>query len=177
MCYFLNHANKEQTAKDIMRVYLRQILQQLDDFPDDVLAEYNKYKKSPVKSMPGASVYPRLLVSCVTRFFELYSNPVFILLDAYDELRNSQVEKERADLLNALSLVLKTKKAKLIVTTRPQHREELGRNFPDTTTLEIKANLADIDNFLDQRMSHLPLNPLLKSNVKAAIIEAGSDIW
>ena len=143
------------------------MLQQLVKIPDVVNAEYVKYTEDVHRSMPSLDTYMMLLTSCITEFFNLYANRVF---DAYDEFKNGENEvKERANLLSCLRHVCLNDHARLLITTRLHCREELRNNFPATGIMDIEADLADIDDYLNDRMQNVRLHPDLERTIKTSI--------
>lgn len=171
--FFFNHANRAQKSEDVIRVLLRQMVGQLEKIPDAINAEYFKYKTDPHKTMPSGDSYTKLLTACIDDFFKAYFNPVFILVDAYDEFKNAENErKERKVLLSCLRQLCLTDKTRILITTRPQYREELRIALPGQQIIDIEANPADVEKYLNQRIKHEPLSNELKDAIKATITEA-----
>jgi hypothetical protein len=60
------------------------MLGQFENVPENVLTEYKRSKTRAHQPIDHAT----LLTSCIKQFVHLYSSPVFVLIDAYDEFQN-----------------------------------------------------------------------------------------
>ena len=171
--FFFNHSDREQTAENVIRVLLRQLLDQLGKIPNDVRNEYSRYKNDPHKIMPDRDKYANMLKGSIEEFFKAKQNRIFILVDAYDELLSSKEERlekvaaERVAVRSCLAKLTETENAKVLITTRSQHREELKQSFVESNIVHIHGDLKDMTIYLENRME--PLN--LQDAMKVEIIE------
>jgi Cdc6-like AAA superfamily ATPase len=78
----------EQTAKELLESLVKQLLQGLSDFPENVKSFHEKHRKN--KSRPSLEEISSTLLSIT----KLYSR-VFILIDALDECRTSDGSRTR----------------------------------------------------------------------------------
>jgi len=127
--------------------------------------------------MPSLDKFASLLKASLQEFS---SSPSFILLDAYDEFRNSGDEEvQRSDLCSSLSEICRGGSARILITTRPQYRDALKDTFSESQIVVVKGDLIDVERHLDERMQPLKrLNNELKANIKKAILDANrEDAW
>jgi hypothetical protein len=142
-----------QTAEDVVRSLVKQLVSQLDGVPEKVK---NAYIGSRSCGDPSRGEFIALLRDC----FKVFST-VFILLDAFDEC----VDQERVELLRNFQQ-LPTSQLRLYITTRThllkdltfnkalQHLEESQEQHP--LELEIKARSGDIKRFLVGELESRP---------------------
>jgi hypothetical protein len=178
--YFVfNHFIRDQTAEDVIRFLLRQIVAQLPTVPANVCAEYSRFKQDPHKVMPKRDKFAALFKSSLDESAESFSCPSCILLDAYDEFRNDRhEEREREVLRSWLSDIARTSKAKILIMTRPHYSEELERNFADAQVAEFKGDIMDVKRYLDNELQPRKLNDGTKDLIKTTILEKNKqDPW
>jgi NACHT domain len=163
---------------------LKQALRQLHQVPQDVQNEYKRYKKDPHKIMPTREKYLSLLECCLQEYAKLSSNPVFVLIDAYDEFVNPEglEEQERAELRSSLVKLCETSSARILLTTRPQHLDQLKQTFVGSHAVtQILGNMDDIERYLEKRMeaeSDAKVNVRMKDMIKTTVLEANrKDPW
>lgn len=171
--FFFNHSNRDETAENVIRGWLRQVVAQLDKIPEAVSIEYDRFKKDPHRIMPNQQTFTRLLKSALEQF----SSPSFFILDAFDEFRNTtDEERQRGELCSALSALCETGFAKILITTRPQYRDELKDAFSNSQIAKVKGDLKDIEKYLDDQLQPLKhVNNELKVNIKKTILSANQD--
>jgi len=175
--FFFNVSNRDETAENVIRVLLRQIVAQLRRVPGEVNAEYSRFQNDPHKVKPSLDTLASLLRSSLQAFS---SSPSFILLDAYDEFRNADNDEgQRSDLCSSLSEICRDGSARILITTRPQYRDVLKDTFSESQIVVVKGDLIDVERHLDERMRPLKrLNNELKANIKKAILDANrEDAW
>jgi hypothetical protein len=106
-----------------------------------------------------------------------FSDGIFILVDAYDEFKNTENEsRERAKLWECLQQLCLTEKTKLFITTRYHFREDLQNCFIGAQITVIKGDLDDVTKYLTKRMEHMTLLPTLKKKIAAKILKR-TQIW
>jgi len=169
--FFFNHSNREETAENVIRVLLRQSVAQLPRIPGDVSAEYSRFINDPHRVMPSRKTLATLLISSLKEFS---SSPRFILLDAYDEFRNtSDEERQRTELCSLLSAICRSGLARILITTRPQCRQELKDALIGSQIAVVKGDSDDVEKYLDDQIMPLKrLNDELKANIKKTILDA-----
>jgi arginine utilization protein RocB len=146
--FFFNQSNQKQTAEEVIRVLLKQALRQLQQIPSEVQNEYKRYKKDPHKITPTREKYQSLLECSLQEFAKLSSNPVFVLMDAYDEFVNPEgfEEQERTELRSSLVKLCGLSSARILITTRPQHVNKLEDTFVGSrATSQILGDMDDIE--------------------------------
>jgi NACHT domain len=166
--FFFNHSNKNQKSGDVIRVLLTQMLGQFENVPENVLKEYKRSKTRAHQPIDHAA----LLTSCIKQFVHLYSSPVFVLIDAYDEFKNQGDEqKERAEFLSHLSQICQTEQAKVFITTRSHYGEDLRTTLNGVVT-ELESDTVDIEQYLDERLKDPTMSDELRKLAKSKIAEA-----
>jgi hypothetical protein len=182
--FYFNHLDQEQTAENITRVLLRQLLEQLDTIPNEIVSERSRYQKDPHKRMPDHATYEDLLKCSIDRFFEVNKNRVFILVDAYDELlgrkevKREDASRERGAVRSCLAKLTETGHAKVIITTRFHCFPELQASFPTSKVAEISGDLKDMATYLSDRMQFLNIQKSLKTEViRKLVTENEDDKW
>lgn len=170
--YFIfNHSNREQSAEDVIRFLLRQVVAQLPLVPPEVQTEYYKFKNDPHQVMPNKDKFRSLLRSSL-KHIATSSSP-HVLLDAYDEFRNGpEEEREREALRSCLSEISQAGLAKILITTRDHCQNELERALADSQVVEYKADLRDVERYLDLKLQSLKRKPGLKDVIRNTILEA-----
>jgi predicted metalloendopeptidase len=165
----------------VIRVLLRQLLDQLGKIPNDVRNEYSRYRNDPHKIMPDRDKYTSMLKGSIEEFFKAKQNRIFILVDAYDELLSSKEEKlervtaERVAVRSCLAKLTETENAKVLITTRFQHREELKQSFIDSNIVDIHGELKDMRIYLEIRIGPLDLQDPLKVEIIETILEKNAE--
>jgi hypothetical protein len=134
--------------------------------------------------MPDEDTYNAFLESCIKEFFHTNKTFVFILVDAYDELLSSKGEKfeeateQREKVHSFLSLLEQTGCAKILITTRPQHRQELRNNFPSSIVADVHGDLNDMRTYLSKRLARSTLPRALKDEIlDKLLLENEIDKW
>ena len=170
--FFFNHANRRQTAEDVIRFLLRQLVNQFRTVPQRIELEYKKYENDPHKLMPTQGKWVKLFIDCLEEFVRLFFSRVFILLDAYDEFYHEESEmKERADLLSYMQQISSIKDVRLFITSRIQYRGLLAQEF-SAPVAEIEVHVSDVDKYVVEQMQPRPLTPALKDKIKSTILNA-----
>ncbi len=182
--FFFNHSDRQQTAENVVRVLLRQLLCQLDTIPHQVQDEYARYKQDQHRRMPDRETYTLLLKHSIVGFFEANHNRVFILVDAYDELLSAKEERleqaveERAGICSCLSSLTDTGNVKILVTTRPQYGKELQHAFPKSKAVNLHGDFTDMEAYLRERLRRIYLHPSLKDHITDKLLQANEqDKW
>jgi hypothetical protein len=121
-----------------------------------------------------------LLKDCVCQLADESSNDIFILVDAFDEFQTKGNERtERRRLQNCLHELTETKKARLLITTRPEPLESLRSTFKNSAEVEIRADPGDIDKYIDKEMEGYlgSRNVELKESLKSRVRERSEGLY
>ena len=175
--FFFNHSTRDETAETVIRALLRQVVAQSPKVPVDVTTEYSRYVNDPHKVPTSRAKLASLLKLSLEQF---PSSPRFILIDAYDEFRNtSEQGLQTGQLCSDLSEVCGKDLAKILITTRPQCRHELKDTFSDSQIAAVKGDLIDVEKYLDGQIQPLKyLHNDLKSNIKKTILDTNQgEAW
>jgi len=152
-------------------------VEQFEDLPQSVYTAYTLAQKNNRGSPPNINTSTKLLNTCISEFFQTYSNPVFILLDAFDEFVNKhEQDRQRDDLLSSLAGLCREGHVKLLFTTRPQCREQLQDKFHDSVVIEATTDHNDVKKYLDTELKFSDLSDHLNNSIKSTIAEQAGDI-
>jgi hypothetical protein len=178
--YFVfNHSNKGETAENVIRFLLKAAVAQLPKVPDDVYNDYRAYERDPHKLPLETPRLESLLKSSLNELFNVTSSPSCILLDAYDEFSNVNVnaeKRERAELRNCLSEISRSQTTKIFITTRPHCISELQGDFIGPQVAEYKGDLVDVEHYLDvELLVRKDLTPNLKASIRITILETSKN--
>jgi len=174
----LHHSEAEQTAENVIRRLLRQIVEQLPEIPAVVRHAYSSYMESPDREEPAPELFMSLLKSSIEKLCQLNPGGVFILVDAYDEFRNRRYEvEERKSLLTYLSEILSCPGARIFISTREHGCLDLNTSFPNAPIAKVRGDLADRASYLDQRLADRSMSPGLKQTVKDTLLNASHEEW
>jgi hypothetical protein len=165
-------SNRVQTTNDVLRVLLKQLLEQCDEIPESVYSAF-----SSQSGAPDNDTLTRLFAMCLSAFSSMYSKPVFILLDAFDEFKNEKDERyQRKEFLLAISKFLNSGNVKVLVTTRPQNQGQLLTSFTGAVVKEVQTNRRDVEEYLDRQMVDLDLPPRLRDAIKEKITAQAGEL-
>ena len=160
---------------------LRQLLDQFDIIPKCVLNEYSRYNQDRRGGTPDRELYTKLLSNSIKEFFKAKGKPVFILVDAYDELLSSKEVKtaearaERLGVRSSLSLFARTDHVKVLITTREQYRKELQDTFPKSILANVRGDEDDMKQYLQTRLQLVPVQQSLKEEIVRKLLKANDD--
>jgi alpha-mannosidase len=147
--------------------------------PMSVKAEYWKYQDDEHRTTP-LDTLTTLLEDCIRQLADQTSNEVFILVDAFDEFQtegNKRAERKR--LRKFLYNLTETKKARLLITTRPEPLDYLRNCFKNSVIVEINADPGDIDKYIEKEMEDYtgPQNNDLKNSLKRIVKEGSKGLY
>ena len=167
LLFFFNHLIPNQEADDVLRVLLRQLLEQFEFLSPGILNECLDHKRKGSKV--GGKTWMELLKTAILEFHKISSNPVFILVDAYDEFLNRDNEDlQRRRFREYIGDLNATGKVSILITTRDPLDHELATGF-ESRNLKMQTDGEDIDKFLDSQIDPLNLNDKSKALVKGII--------
>ena len=178
LCSFLfKISDLQQTAENVVRIALRQLVEEFEDLPQSVYSAYTLAQKNDRGRSPSLNIATKLLNTCISDFFKTYSNPIFILLDAFDEFMNKREQDRQRDvLLSSLAGLCSEGHVKLLFTTRPQYRGQLQEKFHDSKAIEVKTDQNDVNKYLDLELKSSDLSDDLKKSIKSTIAAQAGDI-
>ena len=166
---YLKYNDPEQTLNNILADLLKQLVQEQETLPDILRELYQSYSDS--NNPPSLDDISAALLSSL----DMYSE-VFFIIDALDEcgdeIRWAMIEKLRE----------LEPKVRLLITSRFQGNidEEL-ENFK---RLEIKANKADIELFIDSQIQKnvnlrrvVEKSPSLRGDIKEGVVRTAKDMY
>jgi hypothetical protein len=144
--------------------------------PADVTDAFLKYESDSHQILPSTKDFSNLLLSSLRKGFQLYSSPLFLLLDAYDEFRNEEDEEtERAILCSCLSEISRANIAKIFITTRPHCAIDIYYIVENAEQIELHGNLRDVEQYLHRKMRFLHLSLIMKNLIAETILEANRE--
>lgn len=150
----------EQTIRNMLSVLVRQMFQERNHLPRDVEALYDKHCRR--KTSPSVNELEQLLHSLIQDYHK-----VFILMDAMDECMSD--ERDCTEFLDKIFDLQRSKNAiSLLVTTRWIPR--IIEHFGACPQLEIRARQEDIERYLDDNISRLPVKPHVKIKVDSSMV-------
>jgi hypothetical protein len=175
--FFFSHSDRTQTANSVIKALLRQILEQLDDIPKEVISEHYRYKHDRHRRMPERETYVRLLACSIEEFFKAKKNPVFILVDAYDELLSMKENArgavaEKLAVRSSLSVLSGTRCAKILITTRPHHCEELRDTFPNSRIVTVSGHQEDMTTYIKTQINPCLFPERLRNEIMDRLLES-----
>lgn len=155
----------EQKAEDLLSSLLKQLAQEWPFLPDSVQSLYVKHKDK--RTRPLFDEISKTLQAVAT----MYSR-VFIIVDALDECRSSDGDRERF-LSNIFNFQDKVQ-ANVFATSRPI--PEISAKFCGSLSLEIRAIDEDVQTYLASQIYRFPSfvarNLNLQDQIKSTIAKA-----
>jgi hypothetical protein len=175
--FYFDHSIKDQTAENVIRSLLVQLVRRSPKTPEDVLNEYKKRNDRTLKMED----YARLVIQCTKEFSKLFgSGRVFLLLDAYDEFLYDPALHDQGNSLPALHDQRKKfiaclqefsqAGAKVLTTTRSQYRSEIAETLQTPNILEIIPEPADVERFLRIQLQRDKFSEDLKKEIQKALL-------
>jgi hypothetical protein len=150
--YFDDHEAHNQTADDVIRSFLKQIVYQMNnsDVPKRLGSMFDIQMEKGNSAEPTRDQFVSLLGECLDKFVVVY-----MCIDAFDEC----AEDERLKLLHGLQQ-LPSHKFRLFLTGRtyvletPKMREDYETQIwlRDASFLEISATGSDIKTYLNEKL-------------------------
>jgi archaellum biogenesis ATPase FlaH len=172
--YFRYDNRTNQTAENVVRSFLQQLLYQFDVVPPSVSKAYEQSMKYGSKANPQ---YVELLTNCLEEFAR-----VFILIDALDEC----IDNDRQELLRIvenLQQVLESQ-VKLFITTRSHHYQKdliHKKSLQEAGVLEIEADTEDIKKYLKKKLENAPraenLTQEMRDNIMTTISSKAKGLY
>lgn len=165
IAYLYCSYQRQYEPTDLLASLLKQLVQEQPLVPEEVKSLYEHYKDK--RTRPSIEEISRVL-QIVTASY----STAFIILDALDECQVSNGGRSRF-LSYIFDLQAKTN-SRIFATSR--FIPDVIKDFEGSISLEIYANIEDVQKYLDGRMLELPLcvtrNRNLQEKIKAEIIKA-----
>jgi hypothetical protein len=158
---------QEQTPVNMLASILKQLVQAESTIPDTLGILYDIHLD--LGTRPTLDDIFEILTS------KLFSQRrIFLIVDALDEYMESDRSIEEGTLISKL-LILSHEAAYSLITTS-RFIPPIMKLFKDHPRIEIRANDADLEKFLRQRMGGLAAcvrkSPSLQSTIRSVIINA-----
>ncbi|KAK4154186.1 hypothetical protein C8A00DRAFT_14664 [Chaetomidium leptoderma] len=159
----------EQRAEDLLSSLLKQLSQGLHPLPDCVKTLYRAHENG--RTRPSLADVSKCLQDVAGRYAS-----TSVVVDALDEYRPHGSHSSNNTLVTELFALQERCGTNLFVTSRPVPEIEDQFAGPGVVSLEIRADKADIERYLDDNMSQLPKcvsrDPKLLKAIKEAIAAA-----
>ncbi|PMD49386.1 purine and uridine phosphorylase, partial [Hyaloscypha bicolor E] len=168
-----------QPPQAVLATLVKQLVQQLASIPEIVKRFYEDNKSRASSSLSTSSFFV-ILQSVISSFAR-----VFVVIDALDECQS------RSEILDSMARVQSEVGVYLFATTRPEKNihDEMKDLFRIHTLFEISASDHDVERYIDNHLSSLPLlrnkNQDLSSEattniigkIKSKIIQAANGVF
>jgi hypothetical protein len=135
--YFDYKSQHSQTAPDIARQLLRQLLAHQGDISTELETLYNK------NALPDLSACKSLLTTCARKFRTLYT-----VFDAFDECS----EENQKEVLNLFRDLSEFDVFRIMISSRPHLLPNLRDSVTDLSIITVTANVRDLKNYISRRL-------------------------
>ena len=155
----------QQKVDDLLASLLKQFIESQPSLLLNVKDLYNRHKAR--RTLPSVDEISRVLEATAAKY-----SRVFVVIDALDECQMSNGSRERFlfEIFNLQSKV----QANLFVTSR--FIPEIIEKFSERTSVEIRAREVDIQRYLSEHLSQLPVfvghSSDLQAEIKNGIVKA-----
>jgi hypothetical protein len=113
-----------------------------------VVEEYRKFEDQTCRDR-----FTTLLKDCIFQLAAQQSHEIFLLVDAFDEFQTENERgEERRRLQQLLCELSVTQKVRLLITTRCHELDCLRGHFKNASSVEVKADGADIEKYIYKNM-------------------------
>lgn len=157
----------DQSAANVLASLLRQLVEQDDSIPDDIMNQYHSYSQKGKRLSLQESL--KLLLCVIPRFHRIH-----VVIDALDECSTDAANRDQ--FLDSIEKIL-LDNVRVLFTSRDSVTETISR-FPDAGRLDIRANDDDVRTFLAARIdentrlvSHMKKDPSLRETMLSIITE------
>ena len=161
--YFDFAVKKEQTPTNMLGAVLKQVVNGLEDVPEEIARAYEDQKRVIGGQSPQLADIVKMLqyTSSIKR--------TFICIDALDEC----MTKYRAGILDSLNQVLQSSPGtRMFLTGRPHIEAEVAKRLSGRgTVIRITPQRQDILSYLHHRLEEDTMPEAMNSNLKADILE------
>ena len=127
-------------------------------------------------SKVGGDTLLKLLKTAFSEFHKNSTNPVFILVDAYDEFLNkaNKQQAERRRFREYIKEINEMGRVAILITTRDHLEDELRDSF-ESHIVKMQADGEDIDKFLDKEIDPMNLSDENKAYIKEIIKQVNAN--
>lgn len=134
---YFKYNETDQTIENILSSLLKQLLQDSEDIPPDLLSLYERHRDQ--NTSPKTDEIFQALSTMIKSHEE-----VFCIIDALDEC-NEDLRWELVDRLESLG-----RKLRILITSR--YLDSIAEELEIYQRFEIRANRADIELFIDYQI-------------------------
>ena len=161
--YFDFTVQKEQSSTNTMGSLLKQVVDGLEDIPEEILGAYQDQKKAIGRRGPRLADIIGMLQTTSSR------ERTFICIDALDEC----VTGDRVRILDSLNQILqKSPGTRIFITGRPHIEPEIGRCLAGRVMgLSISPKIDDIIAYLRTKLKEDTIPEAMDSSLEAEILK------
>lgn len=166
---YLKYTDQQQTLENILGSFLAQLVQDHEPLPlflRDLYERHRVYRTSPTLSD---------LSTALSNVSNLYKR-IYLVLDALDEC----TDDIRWELIEKLREI--EPRVHLLVTSRDL--DSIEEELQDFEQLEIKANKADLELFIDHHIQKnknlqkiVQRSPTIREDIKVAVVTIAEDMY
>lgn len=165
---YFKYNETDQTFDNILSSLLKQLLQDSEDIPPDILSLYERHRDR--KTSPKIDEISQALSTMIQSHEE-----VFCIIDALDEC-NEDLRWELVDKLETLG-----PKLRVLVTSR--YLDSIAEELEVYQRFEIKANKADIELFIEHQIRRnrnlrkiVEKSPSLRDDIKKGVFNTAENM-
>lgn len=96
-----------------------------------------------------------------------------MIIDAFDECLDGEEQEKLIQHLRQIHGF----GIRLLVTTRPHMKDDLGKALPTASFLEVSADESDVEMYLRSKLRHHKFRPKLKDDIVQAIKPAAAGMY
>jgi len=160
--YFDFAAQKGQTSTSMLGALLRQVVDGLEEVPEEIAQAYEYQKRAIGERGPQLSKIVKMLQITSS------GRRTLICIDALDEC----VEKHRVKLLDSLNQILEVSPGtRIFMTGRPHILPEIRRHFAGITSISISSKRDDIIRYLYRKLDEDTNPDAMDSSLEADILK------
>ena len=165
---YFKYNETDQTFDNILSSLLKQLLQDSEDIPPDILSLYERHRDR--KTSPKIDEISQALSTMIQSHEE-----VFCIIDALDEC-NEDLRWELVEKLETLG-----PKLRVLVTSR--YLDSIAEELEEYHRFEIKANKADIELFIEHQIRRnrnlrkiVEKSPSLRDDIKKGVFNTAENM-
>lgn len=142
--YFGYQDQNQQKPIDVISIFIRQLLVQLQELPSDIESPFDMMAQN------GSPNYDTLkgFIFSLSKRFSKQNGQAFIVCDALDEMDEHGQRQELLPLLHEM----KNAGIKLFLTSRP-HPADVRISFADSIQLELTPHTDDLKKYIAQKLA------------------------
>lgn len=166
---YLKYNDSQQTVESVLGSILVQLVESLDSIPTPLQSLYEKHQAQK------SSASPKELAQLLRFVLALFKR-VYVIVDALDEC----IDDMRWELMDCLRSL--EDHINLLVTSR--FLDTINKELEDFARLEIKANKADLEIFINQNIQKnknlrrvVEKSPPLKEDIRVAVVRIAEDMY